>query len=81
MIGEGAQIRFLIAMTDESPNFSEYHRQGLACLTMARLSDLPDIQARWLLMSQTWFRLAEKTLEPRKPQSASSNVIPLRWGM
>ena len=68
-------------MFDESPNFAEYYRQGLACLIMARLSDIPDIQARWQLMSQTWFKLAEKTVEPRPPETADSNVIPLRWGM
>ena len=36
----------------------------MACLTMARLSDLPDVQAHWLMMAQAWFRLAEKADDP-----------------
>jgi hypothetical protein len=67
-------------MTDGKPNFAEYHRQGMACLTLARLSDVPDIQARWLMMAQTWFRLAERTDE-QLSRCDSSNVIPLRWGL
>jgi hypothetical protein len=68
-------------MTEGTPSFAEYHRQGMACLTLANLSDVPDIQTRWLLMAQTWFKLAEKTDDPTPSQTASSNVIPLRWGM
>ena len=36
----------------------------MACLTMARPSDLPDVQAHWLMMAQAWFRLAEKADDP-----------------
>ena len=46
-------------MTEGEPSFGEYHRQGMACLFLARLSDVPDVQARWLMMSQTWFKLAQ----------------------
>ena len=46
-------------MTEGKPSFGEYHRQGMACLFLARLSDVPDVQARWLMMSQTWFKLAQ----------------------
>jgi hypothetical protein len=66
-------------MTDGKPSFGDYHRQGMACLSMARLSDVPDIQARWLLMSQTWFKLAQKADEPPS-QGNSSNVLPLKAG-
>ena len=48
-------------MTEDKPSFGEYHRQGMACLTMARQwSGLPDVQDRWLMMAQTWFKLAQK---------------------
>ena len=68
-------------MSDKS-NFAEYHRQGMACLTIARLSDVPDVQARWLLIAQSWFRLAENANDPVAPSPTDfSNVIPLRWGM
>jgi hypothetical protein len=66
-------------MTEGTPSFAEYHRQGMACLAMARLSDVPGIQARWLMFANTWFRLAEKTTE--QPASEPCKVIPLRWGM
>ena len=49
----------------------------MACLTLANLSDVPDIQARWLMMSRTWFELAQKADEPAS-QSDSSNVVPLK---
>ena len=65
-------------MTEGEPSFGEYHRQGMACLTMARQwSGLPDVQARWLVMSQTWFKLAQKADES-SPQSYPSNVVPLK---
>jgi hypothetical protein len=64
-------------MTEGEASFGEYHRQGMACLAMARLSDVPDVQARWLMISQTWFRLAQKADEPA-PQSDTSNVVPLK---
>jgi hypothetical protein len=64
-------------MTEDQASFGEYHRQGMACLTLANLSDVPDIQARWLMMSQTWFRLAQKTDEPVL-QSDPSNVVKLK---
>ena len=64
-------------MTEAKPNFGEYHRQGMACLTMARLSDVPDVQARWLMMSQTWFKLAQKA-DDLPSQSDLSNVVPLK---
>jgi hypothetical protein len=64
-------------MTEGKPSFGDYHRQGMACLTLANLSDVPDIQAGWLMMSQTWFRLAQKADEPSS-QRNSSNVVPLK---
>jgi hypothetical protein len=64
-------------MTEEKPSFGEYHRQGMACLTMARLSDVADVQARWLVMSQTWFKLAQKAVGPPS-QSDTSNVKPIK---
>jgi hypothetical protein len=66
-------------MTEGKPPFGEYHRQGVACLTMARLSDVPDVQARWLLMSQAWFKLAQQADDPPS-ESDSSNVVPLKSG-
>ncbi len=44
---------------------------------MARLSDVPDVQARWLVMSQTWFKLAQNAVGPPS-QSGTSNVIPIK---
>ena len=41
----------------------------MTCLTMARLSDLPDVQAHWLRMAQTWLRLAEKADDPASDPS------------
>jgi hypothetical protein len=35
------------------------------------------VQARWLMMSQTWFKLAQKADEP-SPQNYPSNVVPLK---
>jgi hypothetical protein len=70
-------------MTEKMPNFAEYHRQGMACLALARLSDVPDIQTRWMVMAQTWFKLAEGS-NYHPEQSERPNVIPLRslrWGM
>ena len=64
-------------MTEGEPSFGEYHRQGMACLFLARLSDVPDVQARWLMMSQTWFKLAQKADDPSS-QSNRSNVVPLK---
>ena len=64
-------------MTEGEPSFGEYHRQGMACLTLANLSDVPDIQARWLMMSRTWFELAQKADEPTS-QSDPSNVVQLK---
>ena len=49
----------------------------MACLTMARLSDVPDVQARWLMMSQTWFKLAQKA-DDLPSQGDPSNVVPLK---
>jgi hypothetical protein len=63
-------------MTEGEPSFGEYHRQGMACLFLARLSDVPDVQARWFMMSQTWFKLAQKADDPSS-QSNRSNVVPL----
>jgi hypothetical protein len=69
-------------MTDVQLDFAEYHRQDMACLTVARLSDTPEIQARWQMIAQSWFRLAEKTHNPHSPDPSDfSNVIPMRWGM
>ena len=69
------------AMTDVQLDFAEYHRQGMACLTIARLSDIPEIQARWQMIAQSWFRLAEKTHNPDSTAPSDfSNVIPMRWG-
>jgi hypothetical protein len=67
-------------MTDEKPNFAEYHRQGMACLTLARLSDVPDIQHRWTMIAQTWFRLAEMTTNPEPQETKPSNIVSLRRG-
>jgi hypothetical protein len=67
----------LCTMTEGKPNFGEYHRQGMACLTLANLSDVPDIQARWLMMSRTWFELAQKADEPTS-QNDPSNVVHLK---
>ena len=64
-------------MTEGKPSFAEYQRQGMTCLTMANLSPVPDVQNRWLLMAQTWFRLAQKAAEPPS-QSHPSNVVPLK---
>ena len=64
-------------MTEGKPSFVEYHRQGMVCLTMANQSHVPDVQNRWLLMAQTWFRLAQKAAEAPS-QSDPSNVVPLR---
>ena len=53
--------------------FVEYHRLGMACLEMARQSsDLPDVQAHWLMMAQSWFRLARKADDP--PSDPSKDV-------
>jgi hypothetical protein len=69
------------AMSDKS-NFAEYHRKGMACRAIARLSDVADVQALWLLIAQSWFRLAENANDPLAPSPTDfSNVIPLRWGM
>jgi hypothetical protein len=76
----GARPGLNRAMTEKIPNFAEYHRQGMACLTLARLSDLPDIQIRWTMMAQTWFKLAEG-LNNHSEQRDRPNVIPLRRGM
>ena len=64
-------------MTEGEPSFGEYHRQGMACLFLARLSDVPDVQARWLMMSQTWFKLAQKA-DDLPSQGDPSNVVPLK---
>ena len=64
-------------MTEGKPNFGEYHRQGMVCLTAANLSHVPDVQNCWLLMAQTWFRLAQKAAEVPS-QSDPSNVVPLK---
>ena len=61
-------------MTEGDPSFNEYHRQGMVCLTLANLSPVPDVQNRWLLMAQTWFRLA---VEPPS-HSDFSNVVQLK---
>src|SRR5262249_29856690 len=75
------------AMTDRTPDFAEYYRQGAACLALAQLTDISSIKVRWLRMARTWFTLAEKTIEA--PVAASSvksdapNVIqlcPIRGG-
>jgi hypothetical protein len=60
-------------MTEDKPSFGEYHRPGMACLTMARQSsDLPDVQTHWLMMAQTCFRLAQKAYDP--PSDPSKDV-------
>ena len=64
-------------MTEGKPGFGEYHRQGMVCLAMANLSHVPDVQNRWLLMAQTWFRLAQKAAEAPS-QSDPSNVVQLK---
>jgi hypothetical protein len=51
-------------MADGKSKLAEYRRQAMACLTMARPSDLPDVQAHWLMMAQAWLRLAEKADDP-----------------
>ena len=59
-------------MTEGEPSFGEYHRPGMACLEMARQSDLPDEQAHWLMMAQTCFGLAQKAYDPPSDPSSKS---------
>ena len=68
-------------MTDAKPNFGEYHRQGMVCLTLAQLSDAPDVQANWLKMAQSWFKLAQNAdgmPQQTESQIDSAKVIPLK---
>jgi hypothetical protein len=69
-------------MTEQKPNFSEYYRQGAACLALAQLTDISSIKIRWLRMARTWFTLAEKTIEAPVAETSiktdAANVVPLR---
>jgi hypothetical protein len=47
----------------------EYRRVHLACLDMAKQSDVPDAQARWLAMATAFLNLAIKAAE-RQPDGA-----------
>jgi len=38
--------------------YDDYFRLHIACLTMARQSTLPAVQARWLAMAQEWLKRA-----------------------
>ena len=51
------------AMTESEPSFGEYHRQGMACHTMADYVPLARCANPLALMSQTWFRLAQEAAE------------------
>jgi len=68
-------------MTDAKATFGEYHRQGMVCLTLAQLSDMPDVQAHWLKMAQSWFKLAQNAdgmPQQSGSQIDSAKVIPLK---
>jgi hypothetical protein len=39
-------------MTEQKPNFTEYYREGAACLALAQLTDISSIKVRWLRMAQ-----------------------------
>jgi hypothetical protein len=68
-------------MTDAKPSFSEYHRQGMVCLTLAQLSDMPDVQAHWHKIAQNWFKLAQNAdgvPQQTASQIASAKVVPLK---
>jgi hypothetical protein len=53
----------------------EYCRLYAACLVMARQPDLPDVQARWLVMAQASLDLATVVDKKRRH---SPYEIPLR---
>ena len=53
----------------------EYSRLYAACLVMARQPDLPDVQARWLVMAQASLDLAHIDDKKRR---RSPYEIPLR---
>jgi hypothetical protein len=53
----------------------EYCRLHAACLVMARQADLPDVQARWLVMAQASLDLA--TVVDDKKRRRSPYEIPL----
>jgi hypothetical protein len=53
----------------------EYCRLYAACLVMARQPDLPDVQARWLVMAQASLDLATVVDKKRR---RSPYEIPLR---
>ena len=51
-----------------------YRRLHAACLAMARQSDLPDIQARWLKLAEAWFNVATG-VDDTKPLSQHSVTL------
>jgi hypothetical protein len=68
-------------MTDAKTTFGEYHRQGMVCLTLAQLSDVPDVQTHWLNVAQSWFKLAQNAdgmPQQTAPRIDAANVIPLK---
>ena len=66
-----------VAMTEGSRTLANITAKAWRVLSLANLSDVPDVQARWLMMSQTWFKLAQKADDPSS-QSNRSNVVPLK---
>ena len=55
-----------------------YHRMQAACLAMARQSNLPDEQARWLALSQEcWERAAELDQQSKSNRARTSRRLNL----
>jgi hypothetical protein len=54
----------------------KYNCEGAECLTIATRSKSAELQARWLMMAQAWFRLANNCATKR-PRSDSSNILQL----
>ena len=45
----------------------EYIRLHAACISMAKQSTQPDVQARWLAMAEVWWKQAIEASERSQP--------------